>query len=161
MPVHLAAYGTLMTGEVNALSPRTRARLDSVGRCRIPGAMVRVWNGEGAVRIDYPGLVAREGSFVSGELFLIGDNDAEAADVLAGLDVYEDCRPDDPAGSYYARRLTEVVTADGDAPVVAWVYYFNRPVEGLEPIADGRWRAVAPRPAVAVADDTKPYHTRG
>lgn len=154
MPVYLAAYGTLMSGEVNALSPRTRACLVSLGVCRIPGRMVRVWDGSGHTRIDYPGLLADSAGFVSGELFRI---EGDVAGVLADMDVYEDCHPGDPDASQYLRRAVGILSPAGDA-VTAWVYYYNRPAEGLEPIPEGRWQPRSPRPVVEVVDETKPYN---
>lgn len=156
MTVYLAAYGTLMTGKVNALSSRTRSRLVSLGPCRIPGAMFRVWDGSGDDRIDYPGLVPGGDSWVQGELFRIGGSDAEAADVLADMDIYEDCRSDDPAASSYMRVEVEVLRADGRA-TRAWVYYFNRPVLGLEAIPSGRWAPSINRTVCPDERCTRPY----
>jgi gamma-glutamylcyclotransferase (GGCT)/AIG2-like uncharacterized protein YtfP len=127
----LAAYGTLMTGQVNGVPETIRACLRSAGLCSIPGRMYRIWqNG-----IDYPALVpADDDATVAGELFHLGD---DPASVLAAMDVWEDCWPDDPARSAYVRRQVDVA---GDTPATGvWVYFYNRPIEGLEPIQDGRW----------------------
>lgn len=130
-----------MTGQVNGLAPDVRARLRPVGPCLIPGRVYRIWQ-DG---IDYPALVpADDGSVVHGELFCIGGTEDEAATVLAALDIWEDCRPDDEAGSAYVRRQVSI------GETIARVYYYNGSVDQLELIADGRWevrradRKVAP-----------------
>lgn len=113
MTVYLAAYGTLMTSEVNALPQRSRSCLVSLGQCLIPGTMFRIWDGEANTRIDYPGLVPSRDGGVHGELFRIGTTEVDAAGLLADMDIYENCRPDDRAASSYVRSVVDVISADG------------------------------------------------
>jgi gamma-glutamylcyclotransferase (GGCT)/AIG2-like uncharacterized protein YtfP len=129
--VHLAAYGTLMTGQTNGLSPGVRRRMLSAGLCRIPGKLFRAQDKGG---FDYPALVAAPGHSVAGELFAV-----PAAD-LPAIDRYEGYRPDAPDGSSYIRRRLVVRTQGGAEH--AWVYVWNRSVAGLKPVGGGAWRMV-------------------
>ena len=141
-PVLLAAYGTLMTGQRNGLDPAIRARMRRARCCRIAGRLYEVREPDGAAgHLTYPALVPAgpgEAAVVEGEVFAIGADAAEAAVVLAATDRYEACVPDDPQGSTYLRRLHPVLV-DG-AVLLAWLYLYNRPTDGLRPIPGGRWR---------------------
>ncbi len=137
-PVLLAAYGTLMTGQENGLDPRVRSRMQAGRPCLIRGRLYEVRETEGDGRhATYPALVEcrDDRAMVRGELLAIG---AEAAIVLAALDRYEGYVPGDPDASTYLRRRRPVL-ADGVA-LQAWIYLYNRPTDGLRPIANGRWR---------------------
>jgi gamma-glutamylcyclotransferase (GGCT)/AIG2-like uncharacterized protein YtfP len=132
MLVHLAAYGTLMTGQTNGLSAAVRRRMVSAGRCRIPGILFRVQNRS---VFDYPALVTAPGHSVAGELFTLPSAD------LPAIDRYEDYRPDAPGGSAYIRRRLVVRTERGATH--AWVYVWNRSVAGLKPVGGDAWKTAA------------------
>lgn len=104
----------------------------SRGTCLIPGRLFRVRNPGG---FDYPALVAAPGWSVAGELVTV-----PAAD-LAALDLYEDFRPAQPAGSSYIRRRLTVRV--GPSGVSAWVYVWNRSVAGLRPVPGNAWAGAA------------------
>jgi len=59
--------------------------------------------------------------------------------VLEALDRYEGCGPDDPEPRYF-RREAWFVEVDGGETVRAWVYLWDRSVEGLSRIPSGHWR---------------------
>jgi gamma-glutamylcyclotransferase (GGCT)/AIG2-like uncharacterized protein YtfP len=67
---------------------------------------------------------------VVGELYALLD-----PEVLADLDEYEECYPLAPSSSEYVRRVARLIEPDVDA----WVYYYNRPVEGQARVASGDW----------------------
>jgi len=82
----------------------------------------------------YPGAVADDSgsSLVQGELYRLQD----PAATLATIDAYEECGTTCGAESEYVRTITRVVLADG-TEAEAWIYYYNRPVDGLMRITSG------------------------
>ena len=128
MFVHLAAYGTLMTGETNTLAPTVRQRMHSAGPCRIPGRLYRVRN---PGSFDYPALIPMPGHTARGELFKL------PADDLSAIDAYDGFRPASPESSTYLRRNLTVQTASGAER--AWVYIWNQSTRGLTPIRGNAW----------------------
>jgi len=84
----------------------------------------------------YPALTLGPGS-VRGQVFQMLDPAA-----LAVLDRFEDYRPDDPNGSEYMRKLLPLTGREASA----WVYVFNRPTDGLPPLAGGDWAALQGQP---------------
>jgi gamma-glutamylcyclotransferase (GGCT)/AIG2-like uncharacterized protein YtfP len=140
----LAAYGTLMTGEPNRLSPAVRRRMVSQGPCLIPGRLFRVRNPGG---LDYPALVAAPRQTVPAELFSLPVADLKA------IDAYEDFRPAAPHQSTYLRRRLIAQTVCG--PVRAWVYVWNRPITGLKPVPGNAWARSRASPALKPAKTTQ------
>ncbi|MFD2430104.1 gamma-glutamylcyclotransferase [Sphingobium scionense] len=63
----------------------------------------------------------------------------DAEGLLARLDAYEECRPDDPQPHEYRRERRVVETANG--PVEAWVYLYALSVTGHRVIASGDYLA--------------------
>ncbi len=133
-PNLLFVYGTLRRG----LGGTPRAALERharwEGRGRLAG---RLFMAEG-----YPAAVAApEGSqWVVGDLYRVW----RPAPLFAVLDRYEDARLGGPAdrppdrrslGEY--RRERHRIAAEDGSPRLAWVYLYNRSVEGLTPIASG------------------------
>jgi gamma-glutamylcyclotransferase (GGCT)/AIG2-like uncharacterized protein YtfP len=143
-PVFVAVYGTLMTGQDNALAKETRSHMVSRGACSIPGEIFVLGpNGE------YPGLIylVNSRSEVQGELFEIGADDAKARDVLEALDLYEEYKPSDAQASLYIRRFVTVNTRGSDSgsenqKIGAWVYIYNRSFDRRTSvrISSGDWR---------------------
>ena len=128
MMTNVAAYGTLMTGQMNLLPRAVRQRMVSLSPCIIPGRLFRVHN---PTTFDYPALVPAPGQAVRGELFTIPLADLKA------FDAYEEFDPAQPEASTYLRRRQVVDTASG--PVRAWVYVWNRPTAGLQPRPGNAW----------------------
>ena len=118
MTPHLVfVYGTLRRGGSNNF--------------RMDGSM---WMGAASVNghlyeVDwYPGLVLDDsGAEVIGDLYEV------PADKLDALDEFE--------GSEYKRVRTMVQTAE-DKAMSAWVWEWDRGIEGLSQIASGDWLAV-------------------
>jgi gamma-glutamylcyclotransferase (GGCT)/AIG2-like uncharacterized protein YtfP len=139
-PVLLAAYGTLMTGRINPLTPSARARMRSLGPCLLDGRLYEIRDSSFA----YPALVlspAPGGTPVQAELFAIGESEAEARPVLAETDAYENFCPGRPDRSTYLRVQVPVRYPDRPGCDRAWVYVYNRPVKGAAPLPEGRWQA--------------------
>ena len=82
----------------------------------------------------YPGLVLDEqGDDIRGEVWRIED-----ASVLARLDVYEGCGPEDPAPHEF-RRVRARVRMESGAEVQAWVYVYAQDVDEASRVATGDW----------------------
>jgi gamma-glutamylcyclotransferase (GGCT)/AIG2-like uncharacterized protein YtfP len=121
-------YGTLMRGFDHAMSKRLSAGADFLGDATCRGRL--------HIIAHYPGLLLSDdaGDIVHGEVFRL--RDAEA--LMAALDDYEGCGPDDAEPTAYLRQIVPVTMADG-AVREAWTYVYNRPVEASKRIASGRF----------------------
>jgi gamma-glutamylcyclotransferase (GGCT)/AIG2-like uncharacterized protein YtfP len=117
----LFIYGTLMPGL------RLQAEMhgaERLGPARVPGRLVDVGH--------YPGLLHGDG-LVTGEVYRVSDAQ------LARLDAVEDMVAGDRAASQYWRERVQV--RDGAlAGQQVWTYVYNRPLDGLTPIAHGDYR---------------------
>ena len=114
----LFIYGTLMPGLRLEAEMHGAERL---GPARVSGRLVDVGR--------YPGLLHGEGT-VTGEVYRVSDAQ------LARLDAVEEMVPGDRAASQYWRE--RVLVLDGAlAGQPVWTYVYNRPVDGLTPIAHG------------------------
>ncbi len=117
----LFIYGTLMPGLRLEAEMQGAERL---GPARVPGRLVDVGR--------YPGLLHGEGT-VTGEVYRVSDAQ------LARLDEVEDMVPGDRPASQYWRE--QVLVLEGAlAGQSVWTYVYNRPVDGLTPIAHGNYR---------------------
>ncbi len=117
----LFIYGTLMPGLRLQAEMRGAERL---GTACVPGRLVDVGR--------YPGLVHGEGR-VAGEVYRVTDAQ------LARLDQVEDMVPGDRTASQYWRERVTVLEGPLAGQQV-WTYVYNRPVDGITPIADGDYR---------------------
>ena len=89
----------------------------------------------------YPAAVPLAEGEESGDRIL-GDIFALPADegkLLAALDAFEDYRPSEPTRGEYRREIVSVQRA-GDAPVNAWIYWYQWPVPPSSLIPGGDWR---------------------
>jgi gamma-glutamylcyclotransferase (GGCT)/AIG2-like uncharacterized protein YtfP len=120
----LFVYGTLRrtAGGMHSLL----GRAVFLGGATWPGRLYRVDGYPGAVASREPGATIR------GELYRLVDPE----ETLAILDDYEECGPAFGPESEYRRLVTRVTRTDG-TQVPAWIYLYNRPVDGLELIASG------------------------
>ncbi|MGH6837904.1 MAG: gamma-glutamylcyclotransferase family protein [Methylocella sp.] len=82
----------------------------------------------------YPGLVPSEKAedIVHGEVYKLSCADS----VLSRLDDYEKCGPTFPEPTEYVRCKQDVKLKSGEV-ISAWVYIFERPTIGLQPIKSG------------------------
>ena len=82
----------------------------------------------------YPVAVPSEGDSdqVKGDVYALPDPES----VLKTLDTFEGCRSGgSPKGEFHRDKAT-IYLQNGDA-VKAWIYIYNRPIEGLKVIASG------------------------
>jgi len=126
----LFVYGSLRKGAAFEKAQMLAGRAEHRGPASAIGRLYLIdW---------YPGFVPGDDARdrVMGDLFVLRD---EA--LLAELDLYEGCGPDNPHPQEYRRKRICVDTPDG--AVEAWAYLYNWPVEGHVPIPDGDF--LAPR----------------
>ncbi len=122
-----AFYGLLKRG---AAGMPSHIDLESAGAfegpCRLAGRLFDLGG--------FPGLVDGAG-LVHAVRYRIADTD-----IVPALDAFEDVVPDAPATSLYLRRPMALIDLDGmPTGETAWVYWYNRPVEGCREIEDGNW----------------------
>jgi gamma-glutamylcyclotransferase (GGCT)/AIG2-like uncharacterized protein YtfP len=127
MTDRLFVYGTLMRGSSHALARELKQHATYEGPARYNGRLYRVTH--------YPGIVSSSapGEWVFGDVYTLRDRE-----LLADLDRYEGCGPDDPAPTQYV-RLLQPVTLSAGPQVEAWIYIYNRPVDQLKRIVSGRF----------------------
>ena len=120
----LALYGTLLSGlPARPNRPDLTPYVELVRECLIPGSLYDVG--------PYPALVSGDG-VVRGELWRTTSEDA-----LAVIDRWEGYEAAAEDQAPYVRRRTRLVEPDLDA----WVYVWNRPLDGLVAIPGRDWRA--------------------
>ena len=130
-PVYIFVYGTLMRPFPAQARLGVEHMLEYVGPDAVPGRLHDLGS--------YPGLKPGEG-LARGQVFRILD-----PQVLDILDGFEACRPGRPEESEYSRELWPL----RERPGRAWVYVFNRPVDGLPLIPGGDWAAYQAREGAA------------
>lgn len=87
----------------------------------------------------YPGVIPSvdSGSRVTGDLYWI---DRHPDEVLRRLDRYEGCSPEFPEPHLFKRRSAMVHLKD-QTSITAWIYLYNRSVEGMNRIDSGDYLA--------------------
>ncbi|MEM3381853.1 MAG: gamma-glutamylcyclotransferase family protein, partial [Candidatus Bathyarchaeia archaeon] len=83
---------------------------------------------------EYPGAVEHRGSYVYGKVYEVKNIDK----VLPLLDKYEEFYPDNPSNSLYIRKIMRVIMENGEN-LRAFVYIYNRNVEGKKILPTGIW----------------------
>lgn len=122
---HLFVYGTLRKGQPE-MDRLLGAHAIDIGRGTLQGRLFLIG--------DFPGAKVSENpdDRVHGEIYRLVD----AGPALAVLDEYEEYDPTDPNHSLFVRRLAPIRLNDGTT-LPAWVYLYNRSIEGLRPIPSG------------------------
>jgi len=119
-PHYLFVYGTLRTGVGNPLRKEIMYDVELVGPAVIRGKLYDIGRYPGAV----PGS-DKESRQIKGEVLKI----THPKKVLRILDQYEGFDAEMPAKSEFRRDLIPVRLPKGKE-VMAWVYWYNLPVEG-------------------------------
>ena len=78
-----------------------------------------------------------ESDWVIGDLYEMADPEK----LLAELDRYEGCMPDEPQPYVFRRELTDVVV-DHRESAKAWVYYYVGKMDEKQRVASGDYREV-------------------
>lgn len=122
--VRLFVYGHLRRGQIGYRLLELERHTQWLGVARIHGCLYDLG--------DCPGLILGGKDIVHGDLLAFDD-----PMLWALLDDYEDCDPDQPQTSDYCRVEADLIGEREQA----WVYVFNRPIEGLTRIVSGVWPA--------------------
>ena len=117
---YLFVYGTLRTGLGNPVRQEIKADVELIGEAVIRGKLYDIGRYPGAVRIT-----ADEYGFIKGEVLRL----THPKKVLRILDQYEGYDPVMQGKSEYYRDHEPVRLPKGKE-VVAWVYWYNFPLEG-------------------------------
>lgn len=119
-------YGLLKQGASGAPAELNLASAGEFGpACRFRGAMHDLGG--------FPGVVAGR-ALCHGIRWRVRD-----AGIVPAMDEFEDVT-DDPATSLY-RRVRVALLDDAGTPTgeEAWIYWYNRSVDGLPEVTDGNW----------------------
>lgn len=127
-PRRLFVYGTLRRGAGHPMGDQLGRHTASLGPATAPGQLFDTGR--------YPAAVhsSEADELIHGELYEIDDPD----EVLIWLDEYEGYFPSNEVDSLFVRRLS-LVNAQSGGALHAWMYWYNRPVDGLERITSGRY----------------------
>jgi gamma-glutamylcyclotransferase (GGCT)/AIG2-like uncharacterized protein YtfP len=130
---NLFVYGTLRRQSAHPMREVLSRHARWIGAGRFAGLLFDLG--------EYPGAVPDP----SGSRWVVGDlyRMEEPERLLPILDAYERCAPAERAPEY--RREVRDVLGPGGETVRAWVYLYNRPVDGRARIASGDYlRPAAP-----------------
>lgn len=121
-----AFYGLLKQGAAGAPATIDLAGAGEFGSaCRFRGRMVDLGG--------FPGVVAGK-MLCHGVRWRVRD-----AGIVPAMDAFEDVT-EDPATSLYLRMKVPLLDDAGAAAgEEAWIYWYNRSVDGHAPVADGNW----------------------
>ncbi|MFI3155973.1 MAG: gamma-glutamylcyclotransferase family protein [Methylococcaceae bacterium] len=122
-PDYIFVYGTLRRDANSEMSRLLAKHAEFVDDATYCGKLYKIDTYPGVVPSDDPN------DLVHGEVYLLHQADV----VLPLLDQYEEFGPEFPEPNEYIRRK-QAVLLNNSHSVSAWVYVYNRPTEGLEPI---------------------------
>ena len=127
---HVFVYGTLRAAVAHPLANLLAEHGRPLGNATCPGALYDVGPYPAAVASDDPA------DRIHGEAWLLDPSKADM--VLTTLDHYEGCPDGEEGPALYLRRRIEV-TLEGGEIVEAWIWLYNRPLDGLRRIESGDW----------------------
>jgi len=116
--LYLFVYGTLLDAD-NEFAIFMRKHCNFVKKGKFKGRLYDMG--------EYPGAIADDNaeSYVYGSIYLM-DN---APEVFDKLDDYEGFGPEQEQPNLFIRQLMNIET--DTKPVLCWVYFYNREVDGL------------------------------
>ena len=128
MADYLFVYGTLRQNAKHPMHQQLAKHARFVAMARYQARLYQV--------SYYPGAVPSSdvADQVIGELYQLMQPEV----LLPVLDNYEECGPGFALPQEYRRELQQVMLESG-ASVVAWVYVYNRSIEGLKQIVSGNF----------------------
>lgn len=135
----LFVYGTLRRGGRWKMAHMLASHGEFIGEAVYRARLYRV--------ADYPCAVpsANPADRVRGDVYSLRD----PASLLPLLDEYEGCGAGSGEPAEYVRRCQEIQLLTGKT-LSAWVYLYNRPVDGLERIMSGDFFGDDDEPIVPV-----------
>ena len=128
---YLFVYGTLMSGMNNPFAKKLRQSASCLGQAFAHGLLFDY-------RQEYPCAVASiiKSNRIHGELYLM----TETNTLFSDLDIYEDCRCNEPGRSLFIRCLVPIVSARDEKEIQAWMYFWNHSLDSLNEIPHGNYR---------------------
>lgn len=120
-PDYLFVYGTLRRDANSKIHPLLAKYAEFIGDATYQGKLYKVDTYPGAIPSNNPN------DAVQGEVYLLHQADV----ALPPLDQYEEFGPEFPEPNEYIRLKQSVMLKNGRS-VMAWVYVYNHPTEGLE-----------------------------
>ena len=119
-------YGLLKLGAAGQPEDLPLSTAGAFGEtCRFRGRMVDLGG--------FPGITEGD-TLCHGIRWKIGD-----PAIMPAMDAFEDVT-DDPETSLYLRTQIPLLDdAGNETGEMAWIYWYNRPVDGFPPVADGNW----------------------
>jgi gamma-glutamylcyclotransferase (GGCT)/AIG2-like uncharacterized protein YtfP len=123
-PQYLFVYGTLRRDLHDKIQHPFLEACNYISDASIHGKLYEI--------TAYPGAIAGGTELIKGELYFMQNPEL----TLSVLDIYEECAAHLPQPHEYIRRELPISLPDGQT-VSAWVYLYNRPVDGLTRIHGG------------------------
>jgi gamma-glutamylcyclotransferase (GGCT)/AIG2-like uncharacterized protein YtfP len=124
---HLFVYGSLRSGFRSPAYEYISNYFDLVGEAKVKGKLFDMG--------DYPAAIpTEENLFIIGELYLI-KREQEFSWAIGQLDDYEGVITEEGDIPLYRREQAAVLI--NNTTVMAWVYWYNRPVDGKPLIISG------------------------
>ncbi|HCS64478.1 MAG TPA: gamma-glutamylcyclotransferase [Cellvibrio sp.] len=121
---YIFVYGTLRRSCTTGAHQNYLAEAEFIDNAKINGRLYRV--------SYYPALVLDDAAgWVVGEVYRL-----TSSEQLIYLDTYEECTHPSRPDQEYQRNKIDVVTESG-IELSAWVYSYQRAIEGLELITSG------------------------
>jgi gamma-glutamylcyclotransferase (GGCT)/AIG2-like uncharacterized protein YtfP len=125
---HLFVYGSLRQGAGHIMYGMLAQYADLVGGASLAGQLYLVATYPGVI----PAAAGEPAQAVRGEVYRLREPDT----ILPLLDDYEGFGAHCPQPNEFVRSEADVRLDSGEM-LRAFVYIYNRPVEGLQPIASG------------------------
>jgi len=128
----LFVYGTLRRDPRHELYHLLAKNARFIGEATAPGKLFDLG--------EYPGMIPDRSGCVVGELYEIGKQ--HWSSVIARLDEYEGCSPNDPRPHEYRRDIIEILLHNGEVSQ-AWAYVLNERPSKVREIPSGdylSWR---------------------
>ena len=123
----LFVYGTLRSDVGHQAHSYIARYFSLIGKAKVQGKLYDC--------IEFPAGMPDSGEhFITGELYVL-KNAAEFAEAMHMLDEYE-CSYDEPGKPTLFRREMVNVLYHEEA-ITAWIYWYNRPITGLQWIRSG------------------------
>jgi gamma-glutamylcyclotransferase (GGCT)/AIG2-like uncharacterized protein YtfP len=128
---NLFVYGTLRKGRISTFLPQIAPFLKAKTKGFVKGRLFDVG--------EFP--AAKPSSLSSKKVYgdLVEITPGRINDVLHALDNYEEIDISTPENSLFKRDIVDVITNNGDK-IKAWIYWYNKDIQGLNEIKDGIYR---------------------
>jgi gamma-glutamylcyclotransferase (GGCT)/AIG2-like uncharacterized protein YtfP len=128
---NIFVYGTLVDGLLSGDFPAIDLHINKGKRGKINARLFDIGEYPGAKPTTIPSKV------VFGKIYKVEPEHFNK--VLVALDDYEGYNPEKKAESLYIRKITPVITVDGCLSK-AWIYWYNKPVNGKKEIETGDYK---------------------